>query len=447
MDTRVAFSSVRVASRKVVAQQTQKSSTRTKALAPHSRSWVGLGARTGAFLHGSSSSSAFRSFSKSAPPANRRAASLVVNAGQDFYTVLGVSRGSDQKEIKRAYRQLARKFHPDVNKAADADAKFKEISNAYEVLSDDQKRSIYDRYGEAGLKGASGFPGGGGSPGDFTNPFDLFETFFGSGMGGSAGGARQRNRPQQGDDERYDLSLSFLEAVFGCEKELETVRLEACGTCTGSGVKGGTKPETCSTCGGAGQTITTARTPLGNFQQVSTCGTCGGSGQLSQPCQTCGGDGRVRRSKKISLRVPAGVDNGSRLRVRAEGNAGRQGGPQGDLYVFITVRQDADLVREGVNINSEVSISYTDAILGTNVQVNTVDGPVDLKIPAGVQPGTVLLMAKRGVPRLGNPTLRGDQLVTVNVTIPQRLSKDERKLVEDLASLSSGSRSGGKSWL
>lgn len=403
-----------------------------------------LGATSKAFLSGNKPLLAAATRKSSS---TKRAQSLVVRADSDYYQVLGVSRSADNKELKKAYRQLARKFHPDVNKDPGAEAKFKEISNAYEVLSDEQKRSIYDKYGEAGLKGMGGM--GGPSPGDFTNPFDLFETFFGGGMGG-AGGARSRNRPQQGEDERYDLSLSFQEAVFGCEKELETVRLEACDTCSGSGVKAGTRPETCSSCGGAGQVITMARTPLGNFQQVATCQTCGGTGQKYQPCSACGGDGRVRRTKRISLRVPPGVDSGSRLRVRGEGNAGRRGGPEGDLYVFISVRADPELVRDGVNINTTVAISFTDAILGTSVKVNTVDGPVDLKVPSGVQPNTTLLMSKRGVPRLGNPTVRGDQLVTVQVTIPQRLSKEERKLVEELAALGSGAPKGsgkGGKWL
>jgi len=383
--------------------------------------------------------------------ATRARPSLKVFANEDYYQTLGVNRGATAKEIKTAYRQKARKFHPDVNKEAGAEATFKKISNAYEVLSDDQKRPIYDKYGEAGLKGMGGMGGGGAGPGDFTNPFDLFETFFGGGMGGG-GGQRARSRPQQGDDERYDLSLSFLEAVFGTEKELETMRLEGCDTCSGSGVKAGTEPNTCSACGGAGQVITTARTPLGNFQQVTTCPQCSGTGQISQSCGSCGGDGRVRRSKRISLRVPAGVDSGSRLRVRGEGNAGRRGGPEGDLYVFISVRPDPVLQRDGININCGVSISYIDAILGTTVQVNTIDGPVDLKVPAGVQPGTTLLMAKKGVPRLGNATLRGDQLVTVSVSIPQRLSSAEKKLVEQLSGLQSGKpgeKAGkkGGSWL
>lgn len=326
----------------------------------------------------------------------------------------------------------------DVNKEPGAEDKFKAISNAAEVLCDDQKRGLYDRFGEAGLKGGAGGPGGGmGS--DFSNPFDLFETFFG-GAGGGMGGQRARNRPQQGDDERYDLQIAFADAVFGCEKELEVVRLEECGTCTGSGVKAGTKPAQCATCGGTGQVVATARTPLGNFQQVVPCSACNGAGQTSSPCAGCGGDGRVRRSKRISLRVPPGVDSGSRLRVRGEGNAGRRGGPPGDLYVFISVRADAELMRDGVDISSAVKVPFTDAILGTSVKVRTVDGTVDLKIPAGTQPGTVLVLAKKGVPRLSAPTSRGDHRVSVAVTIPDRLSPAERALVEQLAALAAASK-------
>ncbi len=268
---------------------------------------------------------------------------------------------------------------------------------------------------------------------DFNNPFDLFETFFG-GMGGSS--RSSRNRPMQGDDERYDLLLDFQEAVFGVEKNIEVARLEMCNTCDGSGAKPGTTPSSCSTCGGQGQVMTTARTPLGDFRQVATCPACRGSGEISTPCTSCSGDGRVRKSKLISLKVPAGVDSGSRLRVRSEGNAGKRGGPPGDLYVFINVRLDPNLKRDGNNILISTSISYVDAILGTTVKVPTVDGNVDLKIPAGTQPGTTLVMSKRGVPLLGKTNMRGDELVKVQVEIPKRLSSEERKLIEELADLS-----------
>ncbi|KAJ6790775.1 chaperone protein dnaJ A6, chloroplastic-like [Iris pallida] len=375
-------------------------------------------------------------FLKQGPPqriGRRRGAQFVVRADADFYSILGVSKNASKSEIKSAYRKLARSYHPDVNKESGAEQKFKDISNAYEVLSDDEKRSLYDRYGEAGLKGS------GMGMGDFSNPFDIFESLFEGmgGMGGMGGSRAARNRPMQGDDESYSLVLNFKEAVFGVEKEIEVTRLESCSTCDGSGAKPGTKATKCSTCGGQGQVISTARTPLGVFQQVTTCSTCGGTGESLTPCNTCRGDGRVRKAKRISLKVPAGVDSGSRLRVRSEGSAGRRGGEPGDLYVFIEVLSDPVLKRDGTNILYTCKVPYTDAILGTTIKVPTVDGMVDLKIPAGTQPSTTLVMAKKGVPYLGKNNMRGDQLVRVQVEIPKRLTSDERKLIEELASLNS----------
>ncbi|XP_024980211.1 chaperone protein dnaJ A7A, chloroplastic-like [Cynara cardunculus var. scolymus] len=367
---------------------------------------------------------------------HRRGGRLVVRAESDFYSVLGVSKNSSKAEIKSAYRKLARSYHPDVNKEPGAEQKFKDISNAYEVLSDDEKRSIYDRYGEAGLKGA------GVGTGDFSNPFDLFESLFDGlgGMGGMGGmgGRSQRNRATQGEDQGYNLVLNFKEAIFGVEKEIEVTRLESCGTCNGSGAKPGTNASKCTTCGGQGQVISSARTPLGVFQQVMTCSSCNGSGEISTPCNTCSGDGRVRKSKRISLKVPAGVDAGSRLRVRSEGNAGRKGGPPGDLFVMIDVLSDPVLKRDDTNILYTCKITYIDAILGTTMKVPTVDGMVDLKIPSGTQPGTTLVMAKKGVPVLNKNNMRGDQLVRVQVEIPKRLSGDERKLIEELSNLKKG---------
>jgi len=369
-----------------------------------------------------------------------RRLSHIVHAGKDYYQVLGVGRDADKKALKAAYRQLARKWHPDVNKESGAEERFKEISNAYEVLTDDNKKQIYDRYGEEGLKGGAGGMGG---AGQYANPFDIFESFFGGGGGGGGFGGQPgrnpRNQPQQGNDERHDMVIDFSQAVFGCRKEVDVSRLEECGTCTGEGVKAGTSKSVCSTCGGSGQMVQPVRTPLGNFQQVIQCPECDGTGERFTPCGTCGGDGRVRKSKRLEVTIPAGVDNGSRLRVRNEGNAGRKGGPPGDLFVFIQVRNNPKLRREGTTIHVDVDISYVDAILGTNVQVPTVDGTVDLKIPAGIQPGTTLLMAKRGVPKLGANT-RGDQQVHVQVTIPSRLSGEEKRLVEELREVASASK-------
>ena len=300
-----------------------------------------------------------------------------------------------------------------MNKSPGAEEQFKKISEAYEVLSDDEKRQIYDQYGEAGLKaGMGGFPGG--APGDFTNPFDLFEQFFGGGMGGAGfGGGRGRSasRAVAGDDLRVDVDLTFLEAVFGTAKDIEINHLTECTTCNGSGVKAGTSPTTCTHCQGTGQVISTMNTPLGVFQQVTTCPHCQGTGEIFAPCDRCGGDGRLPDRKKIQVQVPAGIDNGARLRVRGEGNAGLRGGPPGDLYVVANVKTHPKMRREGTTIYSEVEISYIDAILGTSVRVTTVDGEVELKIPSGTQPEMTLLMVKRGVPKLGSPKERGDHKV------------------------------------
>ncbi|KAM7264195.1 hypothetical protein ACFE04_001878 [Oxalis oulophora] len=355
-----------------------------------------------------------------------RANNLIVRAAADYYSVLGVSKNATKSEIKSSYRKLARSYHPDVNKDPGAEDKFKEISNAYEVLSDDQKRSIYDKYGEDGLKGSSM------GPGDFSNPFDMFDSIFNMGMGGRGG---YQNSASDGEDLIYNLALNFKEAIFGVEKDIDVNRLDTCNTCEGSGSKPGTQSTTCNTCGGQGQVISSARTPLGVFQQVTTCSACGGSGQNVTPCNTCSGDGRVRKSKKITLKIPAGVDSGSRLRVQSEGNAGKKGGTPGDLYVVLDVRPDPVLKRDGTNILYNSKISYLDAILGTTVEVPTVDGMAKLKIPAGTQPGTTLVMAKKGVPILNRKNMRGDQLVKVQVEIPRRLKDEERKLIEELAEL------------
>lgn len=362
-------------------------------------------------------------------PCFQRGNRFIVRAESDYYSILGVSRNASKSEIKTAYRKLARSYHPDVNKEPGAEQKFKDISNAYEVLSDDEKKSIYDKYGEAGLKGV------GAGMGDFTNPFDLFESLFDLGGFGGPGTRGSRSRASEGEDQVYNLVLNFKEAIFGVEKEIEISRLETCGTCNGSGAKAGTQPTKCTACGGQGQVISAARTPLGVFQQVSTCSACGGTGETSIPCNTCGGDGRERKSKRISLKVPAGVDSGSRLRVRGEGNAGRRGGPPGDLFVVIEVIPDPVLKRDDTNILYSCKISYIDAILGTTLKVPTVDGMVDLRIPTGTQPGTTLVMAKKGVPLLNKPNIRGDQLVKVQVEIPKRLSDEEKKLIEELANL------------
>lgn len=351
---------------------------------------------------------------------------------RDYYELLGVSRSASQEEIKRAYRRLARKYHPDVNKEEGAEEIFKEINRAYEVLSEPDTRARYDRFGEAGVSGAaSGFQ-------DFSDMggfADIFESFFG-GFGGGVGQTARRRGPKRGDDLRLDLKLGFKEAIFGGEKEIKISHLETCGTCSGTGAKPGTRPTTCSTCGGSGQVRRTTRTPFGSFAQVSACPTCSGTGEMiEERCETCGGSGHRQESKKLKITIPAGVDNGTRLRVSNEGDAGQRGGPPGDLYVYLFVEEDAHFRRDGINILSDLKITYLQAILGASIEVDTVDGKVKMEIPPGTQPNTVLTLENRGVPKLGNPVSRGDHLITVHVQIPTRLTQEERELVEKLAEL------------
>ena len=352
----------------------------------------------------------------------------------DFYQLLGVSRNADADTLKRAYRKLARQYHPDVNKDPGAEEKFKEIGRAYEVLADPGTRARYDQFGEAGLGGAAGMP----DMGDMGGFADLFETFFNGfgGQGSPGGSARtQRRGPQQGDDLRYDLNIDFKQAIFGEQREIRIPHLETCLTCKGIGAKPGTGPVNCSTCGGSGQVRRATRTPFGNFTQVAECPTCSGMGQtISDPCVNCGGNGVKQVRKKLRINIPPGVDTGTKLRVSGEGNAGLKGGPPGDLYVFLKVKSDSKLRREGINIFSEVSISYLQAILGDTIGIDTVDGRVDLNIPGGTQPNSTLTLENKGVPRLGNPVARGNHDVLIKVKLPVRINEEERKLLEKLAS-------------
>lgn len=347
----------------------------------------------------------------------------------DYYDLLGVSRDADADTLKRAYRRLARQYHPDINKEPGAEDRFKEIGRAYEVLSDPQTRARYDQFGEAGLGAAAGMP----DMGDMGGFADLFETFF-SGFGGAAAGGPRRRGPRQGDDLRLDLTISFQEAVFGIEKEVQIRHLETCSTCNGSGAKAGSGPTTCSTCGGAGQVRRATRTPFGSFTQVTTCPTCEGSGEVvADPCNACGGQGLQQVRKKLRINIPAGVDSGTRLRVANEGNAGQRGGPAGDLYVFLSVQSHPHLRRDGTTIQSEVTLNYLQAILGDTIEVETVDGHEQLTIPAGTQPGAVLSLQGKGVPKLGNPVARGNHQFSVKVQLPTKINDHERELLEELA--------------
>ena len=349
----------------------------------------------------------------------------------DYYEILGVSRDAGKEDIKRAYRRLARKYHPDVNKEPGAEEHFKEINRAYEILSEPETRNRYDRFGEAGVSGgAAGF-----DPDNMGGFADIFETIF-SGFGGMGGQAtaRRRTGPTRGEDLRLDFRLKFREAVFGGEKEIRIRHLETCQTCKGSGARPGTSSRTCTTCNGAGQVRRATRTPFGTFAQVSVCPTCDGTGEvIEEKCDVCGGSGRRQETKKLKITIPAGVDNGMKLRVAREGDAGLKGGPPGDLFVYLTVENDGEFQREGNDIKSDITISYIQAILGCTIKVNTVDGQEDLTIPAGTQPNTVLILENKGVPKLGNPVSRGDHRITVKISMPARVTGEERDLLEKIA--------------
>jgi molecular chaperone DnaJ len=360
---------------------------------------------------------------------------------RDYYEILGVSRSADKEEIKHAYRRLARKYHPDVNKEAGAEERFKEINRAYEILSEPEMRARYDRFGEAGVAagaGAAGYQ----DFGDIGGFADIFESFF-SGFGGAGSqSTRRRSGPVRGDDLRLDLKLDFREAVFGGEKEIRISHLETCEVCSGSGAKPGTRPRTCTTCSGSGQVRRVTRTPFGSFTQVSTCPTCNGTGQMIEDkCEACEGKGARQVTKKLKITIPAGVDNGTRLRISGEGDAGERNGAPGDLYVYIFVNEDSEFRRDGINILSEIKLSYLQAILGSRIEVPTVDGPTELIVPAGTQPNTVITLENHGVPRLGNPVSRGDHLITISIDIPTRITPEERELLEKLAKIR-GDRTG-----
>jgi molecular chaperone DnaJ len=360
---------------------------------------------------------------------------------RDYYEILGVSRDADKEQIKQAYRRQARKYHPDVNKEPGAEEKFKEINRAYEVLSEADTRERYNRFGEAGVSGAAGFQDMG-DAGGFADIFESIFSGFAGGMGGPTQQQRRRGGPVRGDDLRLDLKLDFREAVFGGEKEIRIAHQETCEVCSGTGAKPGTRPRTCSTCSGSGQVRRVTRTPFGSFTQVSTCPTCNGTGSvIEDKCESCDGKGMKQVTKKLKVTIPAGVDNGTRLRISQEGDSGQRGGPAGDLYVYLFVNDDEEFQRDGINILSELKISYLQAILGCRIDVNTVDGPVELTIPSGTQPNTVMKLENRGVPRLGNAVSRGDHLLTVLIDIPTKVTPEERELLEKLAKIK-GDRTG-----
>jgi molecular chaperone DnaJ len=352
-------------------------------------------------------------------------------AKEDYYELLGVSRDAGPDDIKKAFRKLARQYHPDVNKDPAAEAKFKEINEAYEVLSDEQKRAAYDRYGHAAFRNGGGPAAGQGDFGNFTDINDIFNEFFGG--FNRSGTAQQRRSPRRGADLRYDLKLEFLEAVFGVEKEIDIVRNESCQRCSGNGAEPGTTPSKCRTCNGTGEVRRMQQSILGSFVSVTTCPTCGGGGEvIAVPCKQCGGKKQVRTTRSLSVSIPPGVDNGTQIRLNNEGEPGVNGGPPGNLYVVINVTPHAYFRRKDQDIIVEVGINIAQAALGDEVEVPSVDGKEKLSIPPGTQSGSVFHIKGKGVPHLRR-TARGDQVVVVDVRIPPNLTSEQRRLFVDLA--------------
>lgn len=341
-------------------------------------------------------------------------------ASKDYYEVLGLQKGASDDEIKRAYRKLAMKYHPDKNQGnKEAEDKFKDINEAYQVLSDPEKKSRYDQFGTADFDGGFGSGGYGGFDGFDMGGFgDIFESFFGG--GGSS--SRRRNGPAKGADIEYTLNLTFEESVFGVEKEITITRSENCEECSGTGAKPGTAPKTCPTCNGAGQVRVQRQTPLGSFVSTTTCDRCGGKGTIVEaPCTSCSGRGKLRKSRKITVNIPAGVDTGNVMPLRGQGEHGSNGGPAGDLYVRINVTQSKQFDRRGNDVYIDTHISMGKAALGVEITVPTIDGDVKYSIPAGTQSGTLFRLKGKGVQRV-NSTGRGDQYVKVIVDIPKNLN-------------------------
>jgi molecular chaperone DnaJ len=356
---------------------------------------------------------------------------------KDYYELLGVSRTASSDDIKKAYRAMAKKYHPDANpNNKEAEERFKEVNEAYEVLSDPQKKAAYDQFGHAGVGagGPGGFGGGGFRSQDFGNAAD-FEDIFGdvfSNFFGGAPGGRSRHQAQEGDDLRYDLNLTFEQAAFGTSQDIKLRKLSTCESCHGSGAKPGSGRVVCPTCKGTGQ----IRSSQGFFTIARTCTRCGGQGEMpGTPCPACHGQGRIEKERVITVKVPAGVDEGSRLRIRGEGEAGLNGGPAGDLYVFLHVEAHDFFERDGADLHCQVPISFVQAALGAEVEVPTLEGPVKMKVPAGTQSGKVFRLREKGL-RTPQTSQVGDLLVTVDVETPTDLSAKQKKLLEEFESLS-----------
>lgn len=354
---------------------------------------------------------------------------------RDYYEVLGVGKSASKEEIKKAYRRLAMQYHPDRNKSADAEEKFKEISEAYGVLSDDDKRSMYDRFGHAGIDGrysredifrGINFEDIFGDLGfDFGGLGGIFESFF--------GGRRYKRGPRRGADLRANLDITLEEAAKGVEKKLSFSKMEKCDSCGGSGAKAGTAPKTCTTCKGQGQVGYTKRTPFGQFTSVTTCNRCGGEGKVIEtPCPSCAGNGKVRKPKKLKVKIPPGVDSGSRLRLAGEGEAGERGAPPGDLYVVVYVKPHDLFIREGDDLYLELPLTFSQAALGAKITVPTLNGSAKMRIPPGTQSGTVLRLRGKGMPSMRSYG-KGDLHVRVQLVTPRKLNDEQRRLFKELS--------------
>ena len=349
---------------------------------------------------------------------------------RDYYEILGVERDASDADIKRAFRRAAQKHHPDVDTSSGSEARFKELNEAYRVLSDRQRRAAYDMFGHAGVDGSSatGEPFGGGF-----GPFgDIFDAFF----GGAPAGARRRQRVVAGSDLRYDLTITLAEAVTGVSREIRFPTLVRCATCDGSGAEPGSEPERCPECNGTGERRRVSQTILGQMVNITACPRCGGEGRIvGTPCHTCKGDGRLREERRLQVTIPPGIESGQRIAIEGQGEAGPRGGPPGDLYVMVAVREDQDLVRRGTELFTEVPVTFAQAALGAKVSVRTVEGPEEVEIPAGTQSGEEIRLKGRGLPRLRGVG-RGDLHVIATVVVPAKLTKRERDLLQQLGEVS-----------
>ncbi|MDT8715309.1 molecular chaperone DnaJ [Clostridium sp. 19966] len=358
-------------------------------------------------------------------------------ASKDYYEVLGVSRDASDDDIKKAFRKLAIKYHPDKNKGdKEAEDKFKEINEAYQILSDPEKKSRYDQYGTADFQGGfdGGFNGGGFDFSEMGGFGDIFDSFFGGGFSGG-GGRRSKNAPERGADLEVQLILTFEEAVFGAKKEINVTRRENCEHCGGSGAKAGTSPKTCDKCGGTGQVRTQRNTPLGSFVSMSTCDKCGGKGKIiTDPCTHCHGTGKERKNRTITVNVPAGVDTGNVIPLRGQGEHGANGGPAGDLYINLKVSNHQLFKRKGFDIHIDAHISFGQAVFGTELKVPTVDGDVKYSVPAGTQSGTIFRLKGKGVQRV-NSAGKGDEYVNVVVDIPKTLNEKQKEALKNYMEL------------